>query len=364
MKNTEKSVVVNGRFKDTDTNAENRKSDHIELAFKSKVSSGELDSRFYYEPVLSAHPDEHTQEQAFGFLGKKMRVPIWVSSMTGGTKLARTINQNLARACKEFGMGMGLGSCRSLLSGDEFLPDFDVRDFMGEDAPLYANLGIAQVEELLAQQKADKMPELVRRLRADGLIIHINPFQEWLQPEGDRFQKPPLETLTEVIESFPGLRLIVKEVGQGMGYHSLKALFQLPLEAIDFAAAGGTNFARLELFRGKPELQELFGSISKIGHTAEEMTFMSNEILDELGDRARCKQVIISGGISDFTDGYYLTESINNQAVYGQASAFLKHARDDYETLQRYVKQQVRGFRLAKAFLRVRKKQQANGLIS
>lgn len=63
------------------------------------------------------------------------------------------INAHLARACKDFGMGMGLGSCRALLYSDEYMKDFDIRHLIGDDQPLFANLGIAQVELLLEKKK-------------------------------------------------------------------------------------------------------------------------------------------------------------------------------------------------------------------
>jgi isopentenyl-diphosphate delta-isomerase len=335
-----------------DPTAESRKKDHIELAFRSQVETGTLDERFAYEPMLTGHPDDRSWP-AFSFLGKTMRYPIWVSSMTGGTEWARTINMNLAKACKEFGIGMGLGSCRSLLYGDEFLADFDVREAMGEEAPLFANLGIAQVEELLEQNKLGLIDEMVNKLRADGLIVHVNPMQEWMQPEGDRIRKAPIDTIKRLLDklSFP---IIVKEVGQGYGPESIRALLQLPLAAIDFAANGGTNFALLELLRSEPEEMEAYGKLALIGHSAPEMVKMTNEAAVELGPKLACRQVIISGGVKDFLDGYYLIGKSSLPAVYGQASAFLKHARGDYSELRTYIERQIKGLDLSRAFLKVR----------
>lgn len=335
-----------------DPTAESRKRDHIELAFQSQVAQAALDGRFYYEPLLSGHPQRGSLK-SFLFLGKAMRAPMWVSSMTGGTELAHAINHNLARACKDFGMGMGLGSCRPLLYSDDTLKDFDVRNLIGDSLPLFANLGIAQLEQLIESGGLFRARELVDKLQADGLIIHVNPLQEWLQPEGDRFRQPPLQTIATFMEKVD-MPVIVKEVGQGMGYESLKALMQLPLAAIDFAANGGTNFARLEMQRGDQAKAEVYEQLAYVGHSADEMVGLYNRLLEELGPKARCKQVIISGGVKNFLDGYYLVSKINAAAVYGQASGFLRHARGAYEELYDHVDAQVQGLELANAFLRVK----------
>jgi isopentenyl-diphosphate delta-isomerase len=343
--------ISNMPFTD-DPNAASRKKDHINLAFKSQIARAALDKRFYYEPLLAAHPKRGSLP-AFDFLGKTMRTPLWVSSMTGGTRMARTINHNLARACREFGMGMGLGSCRQLLRSDEYLPDFDVRRFIGDDAPLFANLGIAQLEQLLDSKEAHLIRRMLDKLQADGLIIHINPLQEWLQPEGDRFEHPPIETIMRLLDEadYP---IIVKEVGQGFGYQSLRTLLQLPIAAIDFAANGGTNFAKLELLRSDPVRHDIYEKLAYVGHSAEDMVDMTNQLLVELGDKVLCDQVIISGGIGDFLDGYHLINKLQTCCIYGQASAFLKQAMGDYETLYNYVDTQVQGLELASAFLKVR----------
>lgn len=338
---------------DDDPTAEERKSDHIELAFQSQISTGQLDQRFYYEPLLAGHPVEGSWP-SFSFLGKTMRVPLWVSSMTGGTEKAKTINRNLARACAEFGMGMGLGSCRPLLYSEERLVDFDVRDLIGEEQLLFANLGIAQLEVLIEDDELWRITEMLQKLRADGLIIHVNPLQEWLQPEGDRFKRPPLATIEKVLAYLADIPVVVKEVGQGMGRESLKALLQLPLAAIDFAANGGTNFAKLELLRNTPLQQMVYTPLAMVGHSAEEMVNLVNELVTELGDDIRCSQIIVSGGLQTFLDGYYLTERLQLPAIYGQASAFLRHAQGTYKDLQLYTAAQVRGLELAKAYLRIK----------
>lgn len=338
---------------DDDPTAAERKQDHITLAFESQVTSGLLDQRFYYEPLLAAHPEAGSWPQQ-PFLGKQMRAPLWVSSMTGGTEKAQRINHNLAQACAEFGMGMGLGSCRPLLYSDERLSDFAVRPLIGDEQLLFANLGIAQLEVLLTDKEMWRISTMIEKLTADGLIIHVNPFQEWLQPEGDRFKLSPLETIERVIEALPDLPVIVKEVGQGMGIGSMRALLQLPLAAIDFAASGGTNFAKLELLRSTPEKHLVYEPLARVGHSAEDMVTLTNSLLAELGDKVACRQVIISGGIQHFLDGYYLMEKLNTDCIYGQASAFLRHAQGDYEQLRIYVEAQLRGLELAKAYLTLR----------
>ncbi len=343
-----------------DPTAASRKEDHIELAFRSQVNRIELDARFDYEPMLAAHPSPGSLPSSV-FGAKTMKAPLWVSSMTGGTEKAYVINQNLGKACAEFGLGMGLGSCRPLLYGNDRLVDFDIRPITGDDVPLYANLGVAQVQELLDEGRIGEITEMVTALRVDGLIIHVNPLQEAMQPEGDRFTATPLQTVKDTMAELPELPVIVKAVGQGMGPASLAALLKLPLLAIDTAANGGTNFSKLELLRGDELRAQAYAPVVQLGHSAGEMVDMINQEVQALrqaqqgaGPQVQCEHLIVSGGIQTFLDGFYLTQKSQLPAVYGQASAFLRYAREDYATLQRYVETQLRGLELAHAYLRPR----------
>lgn len=326
---------------------EERKKDHIDLALDSQTLKNTVDERFDYEPLLNPHPGG--SPEPFDFLGKKLNIPLWVSSMTGGTKMAGTINRNLARACHEFGMGMGLGSCRIIMDDSTYFEDFNVRPIIGDDYPLYANLGIAQIEEFIGSNSLDRIRSLLDRLQADGLVVHVNPLQEWCQPGGDHFRSAPIATLKRLLDQ-TDFRVIVKEVGQGMGPESLRALLKLPLEAIEFAAFGGSNFTLVELDRSAPAMKAFYEPLISLGHTAEEMVDMVNHIFDTEPE-ILCRQLIISGGIKTFLDGFYLVKKSRLPAIYGQASGFLMHARENYESLQEYVAYQVKGWQLAEAYL-------------
>lgn len=326
-----------------------RKQEHLELAFKSQVGLIEKDNRFVYEPMLSAHPEDL---EPFKFLGKTMKAPVWVSSMTGGTPMARKINQNLARLTAEFGLGMGLGSCRCLIDSSDCFEDFNVRPIIGEEHPLYANLGISQAESLLLSKQLHRIEELIDKIKADGLILHINPLQEFFQPEGDRLKNSPIVILKELLKELD-LKIIVKEVGQGMGPESLKSLLRLPLAAIDFGALGGTNFSKLELLRSESSSIQSISGLAKIGHTAEEMTGFINNYYEEYPE-FREKEIIISGGVKNFLDGFYYLKKCKYKAIYGQGSALLAYAMDDYNELKTFFNYQMKGFQMAKAYLKIK----------
>ncbi len=323
---------------------ETRKKDHINLASQAQLFEQEVADSFYYEPLLTSNELKALPKTKF--LNKELSLPLWVSSMTGGTLEARKINQNLAKACAEFGLGMGLGSCRPLLESKNRFDDFNVRPIIGPDLPFYANLGIAQVEKLIQENQVDKINELIFRLQADGLIVHVNPLQELLQPEGDIYFNPPIETISSLLEKleFP---VVVKEVGQGMGPKSLEALFRLPVTGIEFGALGGTNFSLIELMRSNDLMLEEMGDWATVGHTAFEMVEFINLLPKELVAQ---KQIIISGGI-DPLSGFYLMQQLQTPSVMGMAFRFLKYARDDYNQLRNYILMIQKSLQMAQNFL-------------
>ena len=188
---------------------------------------------------------------------------------------------------------------------------------------------------------------LVDELRADGLIIHVNPLQEWFQPEGDLLEVSPLETITRFVENAP-YPVMVKEVGHGMGPESLKALMRLPLAAIEFGAYGGTNFSILESRRApgaKPE------GLVHVGHTAQEMVSFVKDILTTK-EKFRCENFIISGGLQNSLQGYHLTSQLPGMALFGMANSVLREAQHGEVALREFLQKEISQFAMAQAYLR------------
>lgn len=327
-------------------NISDRKFEHIALANASQTEASLVNNLFDYEPLFAAHPTD--TDLSLDFLGKKMNAPLWISSMTGGTGKARIINENLARVAGEFGLGMGLGSCRPLLDGEGDFEDFNLRKYLGSDVPFFANLGIAQLEEMIDRNELNKLSDMIAKLSADGLIIHVNPLQEWYQPEGDTYKKSPLEVIEKVLAT--QIPVVVKEVGQGFGPRSIKNLLEMPIAGLELAGFGGTNFSKLEKLREKTPNLARENDLMFVGHTALEMIDQINLFNDVLNSNCLCKNIIISGGISSTLYGHWLCEKLTLPSVIGRAKAYLDHA-SNYEDLRTLVLGQIDTLKMANNFL-------------
>ncbi|MGB1357494.1 MAG: alpha-hydroxy-acid oxidizing protein, partial [Candidatus Puniceispirillaceae bacterium] len=94
--------------------------------------------------------------------------------------------------------------------------------------------------------------DLARRavddLQADAIAIHLNPLQEVVQPEGERDWRHVLAAIEQAVVALP-CRVIVKEVGAGIGVAVARRLFDVGVWAVDVAGLGGTNWTRIEAAR-------------------------------------------------------------------------------------------------------------------
>jgi isopentenyl-diphosphate Delta-isomerase len=173
-------------------------------------------------------------------LGRELGAPLLVSSMTGGSQRARLVNDRLAAMATEHGLAMGLGSGRALLADPDLLPTYRTAH---RPPLLLANLGAVQLRLGMGADQAERLVDL---LGADALVLHLNPVQEAVQPEGDPWFAGLGAAIAEVVTRLAPRPVAVKEVGFGLAPEDVVELLDAGVAAIDVAGAGGTNWALVE----------------------------------------------------------------------------------------------------------------------
>jgi isopentenyl-diphosphate delta-isomerase len=78
--------------------------------------------------------------------------------------------------------------------------------------------------------------------------VHLNPLQEFLQPEGNPEFRGVLKGIGMLVRDLP-IPVIVKEIGAGISAPVAKRLLEVGVTIIDVAGAGGTSWAGVEILR-------------------------------------------------------------------------------------------------------------------
>lgn len=234
------------------TQISERKSDHIRINLEEDVRSGLTTGLEKYRFIHRALPELNLDEIDLSqeIFGRRVAAPILISSMTGGTNQAGEINHTLAAAAQHTGIAMGLGSQRVALEHPELAPTFQVRR-AAPDILLLANLGAVQLNYRFGIEHCRRAVEMIE---ADALILHLNPLQEAVQPEGESRFAGLLDKIETVCRQLP-VPVIAKEVGWGFSEEDARRLAQAGVAAIDVAGAGGTSWTQVEMHRAQNPAQ-------------------------------------------------------------------------------------------------------------
>ncbi len=237
---------------------QDRKKDHIKLCLNEDVSyrtaTGFDQFYFRHNALPEINPEDVSVESTL--LGRTFSFPLFISSMTGGYTEAGQLNAQIARFCENNNLPFGVGSQRALIDHPEEKNSFAVVRDEAPTAFIAANIGGSQLVGGLSDENIDL---LVETIRADAIIVHLNPLQELVQPEGDRHFKGIEEGIRQLIVS-AGKPVVVKETGAGISGEVARRLLAAGVSVIDVAGAGGTSWAKVENLRKKqPDNTSLFG---------------------------------------------------------------------------------------------------------
>lgn len=233
-----------------------RKLDHIALCHTADVHG--TDHHGLWEEVALVHdalPElaTHALDLRTPLLDHTLRAPLMVTGMTGGPAEAGRINRGVAQACGALGLAFGVGSQRVITRDGASATTFRVRD-VAPDLVLFGNLGINQVRDL----GLDVVRDLVARIEANYLAVHLNPAQELAQPgdEADHDFRHGYETLARLVDALDG-RVLVKECGTGLSPRVVARLHAAGVRAVDLSGSGGTSWVKVESLRATGAQQRL-----------------------------------------------------------------------------------------------------------
>ncbi|CAM2928232.1 type 2 isopentenyl-diphosphate Delta-isomerase [Paenibacillus sediminis] len=301
-----------------------RKSEHVRLALEEQVAGEGITTGFeMYRFRHSALPELDFNEIRLDttFLGRTVRTPLLISSMTGGSRETGRINERLAIAAEHCGWAMGVGSIRAAVERKELAYTFDVRKF-APTIPVIANLGLVQFNYGFGIEDARAAIEIAG---ADALVLHLNGIQEIFQPEGNTDFSGLLSRLEQLCSQLT-VPVGVKEVGWGIDGETAQKLLSAGASFIDVAGAGGTSWSQVEKFRNNDEIRR------QAAEAFADWGIPTAECIKEVRAVVPHSTVIGSGGLRTGVDAAKALVLGANLAGYGRA--VLGAAVDSVEKLE------------------------------
>lgn len=276
---------------------EGRKAEHLHICLNENVQARQITTGF--EDVSLVHralpeTDRDNIELSTTIFNHRLKAPLIVGAMTGGTEKAAKINAAVAEAVENLGLGMEVGSQRAAIEETKLEETFSITRKKAPTAFLVANIGGIQLVRDHSIKEAKKAVDMIN---ADALAIHLNPLQEAIQPEGETNYKGVLAKIGEIAQELD-VPVIVKETGAGMASEEAKMLKNVGVAGIDVAGAGGTSWAAVEYHRAKKKGDE---SRQRLGETFWDWGIPTAVSLVEVVQSVDVP-VIASGGIRSGVD--------------------------------------------------------------
>jgi len=274
----------------------NRKQQHLQICLNRElqVESGWTGMEHIELPHRSLPvTDVDTLSLEVDFLGYRLKMPLMISCMTGGSDEGRRLNKLLARVAGESRIAIGTGSIRVMLKHPETRSHFLLKA-LAPDIPVLANIGAAQLRELNLKE----LIEAVKSIEADGLYVHLNPAQELFQNDGSRNFSRWYDEICRLLDQvdFP---VLVKETGSGIPPVEGIRLLRAGIAYVDVAGRGGTDWVAVESLCD-PQNRIMADNALRIwGYPTSELLLAYRQISRDGGAMGRAVNgnIIASGGL-------------------------------------------------------------------
>jgi isopentenyl-diphosphate delta-isomerase len=267
-----------------------RKDEHLIIACDHAVEPSGRHASVFADVMLEhqALPEIDFDEidTSTRLLGRRLKLPLLIGSMTGGTSNASAINRTLAQVAQETGIGMCLGSQRAMIEDPSLVWTYSIRD-VAPDILIIANIGAVQLRKGVT---AAQIEDAAGRIGADAIVFHLNAAQEAVQPEGDTGFAGLADAICAAAGRI-GMPCGVKEVGNGFSRRALELLADAPLAFMESAGAGGTSWPLIEALRGKDPIS------ARVGRTFADWGIDALSSLDNCLRYGGRRPVIASGGV-------------------------------------------------------------------
>ena len=320
-----------------------RKREHLEVAAGPDVEAvggpGWNDVHLVHEALPRTDLAAVTLETEF--LGRRLRAPLVIASMTGGHPDARPINAVLAGAAERHGLAMGVGSQRAALWDASLAGTYAVARESAPGAFLIANLGAPQLVEQGEgpPTSAAELHRVVDMIEADALAIHLNFLEESVQTGGDRRVAGLRDALAAAVSASP-VPTIAKETGAGLSRQSALELAGLGVAALDVGGRGGTTFAAVEAIRARRHGDVRGAELGRVYRDWGIPTAVS-----VVGATAAGRPLIATGGVRSGLDAAKALAL--GATLVGVGRPLVRAARDGRQAVDAWIEQFLEELRVA-----------------
>jgi len=285
-----------------------RKLSHLHTTLHQQVQShiptGFDDVRLIHKALPEI--DRGEIDMSTEIFGHKLRAPLVIESMTGGTPLAAKINRILASVAEKLGVAMGVGSQRAGIEDEKLAYTYRVAREAAPSIPLFANLGCPQLARDDALERAKKAVDMID---ATGLFVHLNALQESVQYEGETNFSNMLRKISEISKAL-SVPVLIKETGAGISKETAQAVERAGARGVNVSGLGGTSWAAVEYYRAKAKKYPIQ---KELGTTFWDWGTPTVPSIVEVSNSTSLK-VFASGGVRN---GLHIAKAIALGAHYG-----------------------------------------------